>query len=564
MAVKEKTETRTVTLVLDTEARGEGGELKVSGHAAVFDSLSHDLGGFREQIRPGAFAKAIKRGDAFLLWGHERNTPLARVSAGNLELSEDARGLRFKATMAPTQAARDAMALVRSGVVRSMSFAFSMAGGRDDWEQRGGETIRTIHEVGELFEVSFVPEPAYEATGVDELRQKARRALAELEATSQTRGRLKARPSSPYTVDGDYSWIRDRLVVEEAARQAQAMRYAHYDMRGVEAAAFEILTPNLTHGTYRDAEERLRRFHDSPEFRAANTTTSTAGGGFALANAPVHVSEAFATAARAAATLTSALDAQPLPEKGMSVKTPRITTGLEAKIQATENADPGASVAVVEAAVESPVTTIYGWIDASMQLVDRAEPGFDVVAARELGEVIGLRTDQALLTGTGTAPELRGLLNVSSITSVAYTDASPTQAEFWPKLLEAWSTASTALGRDLDTIVMHPRRWAWMKAWKDSSTGAPAVLDWPGRVVTCGAIATNQGAGTNEDVVLILRRDELPALLGPISVEVYREVGGHTGTVRIHAKRYASALFGRRPEAIAKVSGTGLGGVTFA
>lgn len=563
MAVVEKTERRTVELVLEPEARGDGNELKLSGHAAVFDSLSHDLGGFREKIRPGAFRNALKKGDPFLLWGHERNTPLARVSAGNLKLEEDARGLRFEATMAPTQAARDAMALVRSGVVRSMSFSFSMAGGRDDWEQRGGETIRTIHEVGDLFEVSIVPEPAYEATGLDEMRTRARKALQELEATSQTRGRLKARPASPYTVDGDFSWFRDRLVVEEAARQAQHARFSRYDMRGVEAAAFEILTPNLTHGTYRDAEERLRRFHESAEFRAANTTTSTAGGGFALANAPVHVSEAFATAARAAATLTSALDVQPLPEKGMSVKAPRITTGLEAMVQTTQNADPGASQAVVEAAVESPVTTIYGWVDASMQLLDRAEPGFDVVAARELGEVIGLRTDQALLTGSGTAPEMRGLLNVSGITSVAYTDASPTQAEAWPKLLEAWSTASTALGRDLDTIVMHPRRWAWFKAWKDSSTGAPAVLDWPGRVVTCGAIATNGGAGTNEDYVLLLRRDELPALLGPIDVEVYRQVVGHTGTVRIQAKRYASALFGRRPEAIAKVSGTGFAGVAF-
>ena len=556
------TEREVRAVPVEVRAETKDGKLVLEGAAITYGRWSLDLGGFVERIAPGAFERSIAgTDDLMLLWNHDSAVPLARMGAdAGLELIDTPTELRFRATLADTQAARDAHALIRDGVCRGCSFAFSVV--EDEWEARSGRTERTVTE-GRLFEITLTPSPAYPSTSVS-VRSRARAVLALPDATGQTRGRLKARPSSPYTRDGDFSWLRDRLVVEEAARQAQAMRYAHYDMRGVEASAFEILTPNLTHGTYRDAEERLRRFHGSAEFRAANTTTSTAGGGFALAGAPVHVSEAFATAARAAATLTSALDVQPLPEKGMSVKTPRITTGLEAMVQATENADPGASVAVVEAAVESPVTTIYGWIDASMQLVDRAEPGFDVVAARELGEVIGLRTDQALLTGSGTAPEMRGLLNVSGITSVAYTDASPTQSEFWPRLWEAWSTASTALGKELDVVCLHPRRLAWLRAWKDSSTGAPAVLDWPGRVVTCGAIATNQGAGTNEDVVLLLRRDELPAMLGPIDVEVYRQVVGHTGTVRINAKRYASALFGRRPEAIAKVSGTGLGGVTFA
>lgn len=546
---------------VEVRAETKDGKLVLEGAAITYGRWSLDLGGFVERIQAGAFERSIAgTDDLMLLWNHDSAVPLARMGAdAGLELIDTPTELRFRATLADTQAARDAHALIRDGVCRGCSFAFSVV--EDEWEARSGRTERTVTE-GRLFEITLTPSPAYPSTSVS-VRSRARAVLALPDATGQTRGRLKARPQSPYTPDGPYSWLRDTLVVNEAARQAQQAQQ-FYASRGAQPASFGVLEPNNLHGEYRDAEERLRRFHDSAEFRAANTTTATAGGGFALANAPVHVSDAFATAARAKATLTAALDVRPLPEKGMSIKTPRITTGMEALIQATQNADPGASQAIVEAAVESPVTTIYGWVDASLQLLERAEPGFDVVAAAELGSLIGLRTDQALLTGSGTAPELRGLLNVSSITSVAYTDASPTQAEAWPKLLEAWSTASSALGSDLDVIVMHPRRWAWFKTWKDSSTGAPAVLDWPAQVVTCGAIATNQGAGTNEDYVLLLRRDELPAYLGPIRVDVHLEQYGHQMTARIVGRRYASALFARRPEGVAKVSGTGFAGVTFA
>jgi phage head maturation protease len=52
---------------------------RLVGYAAVFDSLSHDLGGFRERIKRGAFADSIRRRDILALYSHSYDSPLART-----------------------------------------------------------------------------------------------------------------------------------------------------------------------------------------------------------------------------------------------------------------------------------------------------------------------------------------------------------------------------------------------------------------------------------------------------------------------------------------------------
>jgi HK97 family phage prohead protease len=63
----------------------------LGGHAAVFNVLSEDLGGFRERIASGAFSGVLSD-DVRLLVDH-KPPPLARTKAGTLRLSEDERGL---------------------------------------------------------------------------------------------------------------------------------------------------------------------------------------------------------------------------------------------------------------------------------------------------------------------------------------------------------------------------------------------------------------------------------------------------------------------------------------
>jgi len=74
-------------------------------------------------------------------------------------LSEDARGLKVTATLPDTTLGRDIAELVRTGVVDSMSFGFSVR--KDSWSKDG--STRYLEDVS-LYEVSLVSTPAYEAT----------------------------------------------------------------------------------------------------------------------------------------------------------------------------------------------------------------------------------------------------------------------------------------------------------------------------------------------------------------------------------------------------------------
>lgn len=137
---------------------------RASGYAAVFNSASHDLGGFREFIAPGAFARSLNDASTgalniFALWSHDNSQPLGSTQTGKLSLSEDERGLAFDLdTKRFTPAQLDALA---DNELR-MSFGFIVRA--DEWRKEDdGQITRTLADV-ELLEVSFVINPAYPDT----------------------------------------------------------------------------------------------------------------------------------------------------------------------------------------------------------------------------------------------------------------------------------------------------------------------------------------------------------------------------------------------------------------
>lgn len=142
---------------------GEGEPPKLRGHAAVFNSLSENLGGFRELILPGAFAEAIVNDDVRALWNHNPDYVLGRNRSQTLRLSEDATGLATEIDPPDTQWARDLMVSIKRGDVSQMSFGFRVLDER--WEKKDGMHIRTLTKL-RLFDVSPVTYPAYPATDV--------------------------------------------------------------------------------------------------------------------------------------------------------------------------------------------------------------------------------------------------------------------------------------------------------------------------------------------------------------------------------------------------------------
>lgn len=150
-------------------------QMRVVGHAAVFDQLSEELWGFRETIKPGAFAKTIKKDDVRALWNHDPNFVLGRNRSGTLKLREDDKGLVSEIDFPDTPLARGFFQSIKRGDVDQMSFGFQTI--TDQWRTVDGGTVRELVEV-DLFDVSPVTFPAYPQTDVSarsfyEARMKA-------------------------------------------------------------------------------------------------------------------------------------------------------------------------------------------------------------------------------------------------------------------------------------------------------------------------------------------------------------------------------------------------------
>jgi len=142
---------------LDTK----NGKDVVIGHAAVFNSLSEDLGGFREKIQPGAFDDVLEN-DVRAYFNHDPNYLLGRTSAGTLRLSVDEQGLRYELDVPNTTAGRDLKENMRLGNITQSSFAFTIGRDGDAWERNeDGADIRIIKKVNRLYDVSPVSLPAY-------------------------------------------------------------------------------------------------------------------------------------------------------------------------------------------------------------------------------------------------------------------------------------------------------------------------------------------------------------------------------------------------------------------
>ena len=171
---------------VELRADEKGGAGVAVGYGSVFNSVSENLGGFREIIAPGAFDDVLGD-DVRALINHDSNLILGRTTSKTLRLSVDEVGLRYEVDLPNTSYANDLAVVMERGDVSQSSFGFQVD--KDSWsEDEEGRIIRTVEKVSRLYDVSPVTFPAYpEATAAKRSLEQFKTTNYEAETESRSR-----------------------------------------------------------------------------------------------------------------------------------------------------------------------------------------------------------------------------------------------------------------------------------------------------------------------------------------------------------------------------------------
>lgn len=144
-----------------------GNQVILDGYVNAVERESRVLpsprGRFIEKIRAKTFERALQHADDVeLRFNHDANRKLGSLRDGNLELFEDAIGLRAIATVTDEEVINKA----KNGELRGWSFGF--IDNKPVWEDGvDGIARRTLEDI-ELLEVSILDKtPAYIATSIE-------------------------------------------------------------------------------------------------------------------------------------------------------------------------------------------------------------------------------------------------------------------------------------------------------------------------------------------------------------------------------------------------------------
>jgi HK97 family phage prohead protease len=180
----------------DAEVRaavGTDGTVTIEGYAVVWNRYSSNLGGYVEQIDPGAFDDSLANDDQIGSYNHDYASILGRRSAGTLVLTKDSTGLHYSiaGSASDPDVARVAEK-VRAGNVVGSSFTFRSMPNGEAWSYTDeGFPLVTVARAS-IFEVAPVVWPAYLATtddgltvGLRSLAEQSGRPLDDLVAAAR-------------------------------------------------------------------------------------------------------------------------------------------------------------------------------------------------------------------------------------------------------------------------------------------------------------------------------------------------------------------------------------------
>lgn len=352
--------------------------------------------------------------------------------------------------------------------------------------------------------------------------------------------------------------------------------------RGGEHSYFRDLWMATSYGR-RESADRLRRNDEQVAYAArALSTTDGAGGEFVP---PIWLVNEFEKLARPGRVIANRVRNTPLPTGTDSISLPRVTGGSSTAEQATQGT-PLSETDMTSASVTSAVATIGGVQTVSLQLVEQSPINIDELVLGDLADDYAQRIDLFVINNNAT--NKRGLLNVTGVNAVTYTDATPTVPEVWPKLVDAARQIHTARFKPAREVYMTPTRWAWFQAALDANN-RPFVSDdiasaIPLLAQTDGAIPeglagklrglslpifldpnipANLGAGVNEDRIIVIRPEDVTLYEGSRKAEAFRETKAKEAQVVFRLYAYAAVMSERSPKSISVISGTGLIQPTF-
>ena len=177
----------------------EAKEYIVEGYASTWDSYEL-FDGISERIDSKAFDQSDFT-DCVFNYNHAGRV-FARTRNGSLQVMPDEHGLKIRADLSRTPAARDMWEDIAAGNIDQMSFAFIV---EDDEFEKATRT-RIVKRIGKVYDVSAVSLPANPGTNIS--------------ARSYCDGVIAAEQA-------------ERLAVEERERQKQKIRILA--MKGVSA-----------------------------------------------------------------------------------------------------------------------------------------------------------------------------------------------------------------------------------------------------------------------------------------------------------------------------------------
>ncbi|MFE2353065.1 phage major capsid protein [Streptomyces parvulus] len=334
-------------------------------------------------------------------------------------------------------------------------------------------------------------------------------------------------------------------------------------------------------GDYEARDRLARHMQEERTERGDQLQRAVGTGAFAGLVVPQYLTDMYAPLARTNRPFADACRRHTLPRTGMTVEISRVTTASSVDNQSAENAAV-AEQDMDDTALSVPVRTAAGQQTASRQSIERGA-GVEDVILDDLFRAYGSRLDTTMLNAATV-----GLSNVA--TAVAYTDATPTTAELYPKVIEGLAGVEGALldqasGDNL--AVMHSRRWYWMQNAMGTSyplitqpgvvaqtlganhaeaygRGVRGILPNGTPVIVDNNIAVNLGAGTNEDEIFLVDRQECHLWEdpdAPMYIRAEQPKAANLGVLLVVYGYYAFT-FQRQPHA-RKIGGTGLITPTF-